>query len=40
MKSEIDLKPVLTEAISISMAKPKIRASTQNIFIVKNGNEL
>jgi hypothetical protein len=32
MKSETDLKSELAKAISISMAKPKIRARRKNIF--------
>jgi hypothetical protein len=35
VKSETDVKSELAEAISISTVKPKIRASRQNIFIVK-----
>jgi hypothetical protein len=35
MEPEIVLKPVLTEAIVVSTAKPKIWVSRQNIFIVK-----
>jgi hypothetical protein len=35
MKTETDLKSELAKAISISVAKPKTRASRQNIFIVE-----
>jgi hypothetical protein len=34
MKSETDRKSELAKAMSISTAKPKIRASRRNVFIV------